>query len=315
MDSDNFWSLVVPPYAWSLQDIFRMQFLFISSYGFLLFLFIFFLPSSRCFAPGGCFLISDAEAEAIEDPQATSGPKACDLGVTPGVAPSLRGSVVGISLSDGLPGAKAKAQMDRKNEKTLIAPASSPGPSDVNTFLLGLICVLSVAAAIGIIAGAAHFLLGKKKPKKSRSLKAAPEDEQPLERAPMPSTSSMSFVPSMPIQMSAPPTMAMPPTMQMSVPMAQPQPIQYYQPLQYDHYAQQFAGQAWRPNFPRLFLGCCLFLPLESAHTVRNICDRASFSKVSAQTFSSNHRRPTFISKLRKYKENEHRCITSYYCN
>ena len=139
-------------------------------------------------------------------------------------------------------------------EKTKRPPASSPGPSDVNTFLLGLICVLSVAAAIGIIAGAAHFLLGKKKRKKNRSLKAAPEDEQLLERAPMPSTSSMSSAPSMPIQMSVPPTMAMPPNMQMSVPMAQPQPIQYYQPLQYEQYAPQipqfapyepqFAGQA-----------------------------------------------------------------------
>ena len=215
---------------------------------FLSFLFIFF-PSSKC-TPGGCFLISD-EAEAIEDPQATSGPKACDLGVTgvtPGVTPSLRGSVLGISISDGLPGAKAKAQKDQKNEKTLIAPAEkTPGPSDVNTFLLGLLCVLSVSAAFSLIAGATLFLLGKKKHKKSRSLKPAPVDEQLLERAPMPSTSSMSSVPSMQVQMSAAPTMAMPPTMQMSMPMAQPQPIQYYQPLQYD----QYAPNAYAPYAPQ----------------------------------------------------------------
>ena len=187
---------------------------------------------------GGCWLVSDADAEVRDDPMAISGPKLC-----PTAASSFRRSGP-ITIADmGKSGAKDLHDADSLGkDKTLVAGASTVSKrSDAETFLLGLLAIVGVVGAIFGIAGATHFLAAKK-PKKTRALKAAPQDEERpiLDETPMPTASSMPSMPSMQAPMPVPAALqAMP-----SGPMAQMQPIQYpqyYQPLHI--MPPQFAGQ------------------------------------------------------------------------
>lgn len=188
---------------------------------------------------GGCWLVSDADAEVREDPMAISGPRLCP-------ATALRGSGPVVISDMGKSGAKDLHDADSQGgtEKTLVSGASTASRSDADTFLLGLLGVVGVVGAVFGIAGAAHFLLARKPSslRKTRALKAAPQDEERpiMDETPMPSTSTMPSMPSMQAPMPVPSALtAMP-----SGPMAQMQPIQYpqyYQPLHI--MPPQFAGQ------------------------------------------------------------------------
>ena len=168
---------------------------------------------------------------------AISGPRLC-----PVAASSLRRSGP-IAISDmGKSGAKDLHDTESLGgkDKTLVAGASTVSKrSDADTFLLGLLAIVGVVGALFGVAGATHFLAAKK-PKKTRSLKAAPQDEERpiMDETPMPSASSMPSMPSMQAPIPVPSALtAMPP-------MAQMQPIQYpqyYQPLHI--MPPQFAGQ------------------------------------------------------------------------
>ena len=130
-------------------------------------------------------------------------------------------------------------------DKTLVAGASTVSKrSDAATFLLGLLAIAGVVGAIFGIAGATYFLAARK-PKKTRALKAAPQDEERpiMDETPMPTTSSMPSMQSMPF-MQAPMPVPAALTAMPSGPMAQMQPIQYpqyYQPLHI--MPPQFAGK------------------------------------------------------------------------
>lgn len=191
---------------------------------------------------GGCWLVSDADAEVRDDPMAISGPRLC-----PAAASSFRRSGP-IAISDmGKSGAKDLHDADSLGgkDKTLVAGASTVSKrSDAATFLLGLLAIAGVVGAIFGIAGATYFLAARK-PKKTRALKAAPQDEERpiMDETPMPTTSSMPSMQSMPFMQAPMPVPAALTAMPLG-PMAQMQPIQYpqyYQPLHI--MPPQFAGK------------------------------------------------------------------------